>query len=326
MTRVEGVTQPLRILLSAAARERWSQEIARTLAGAPHELVAPAPGIDADIAFVSRDVTGRSTKHQLEPATARFHDAMRGAASLRWVHIHSAGADRPVYGELAARGVRVTTSSAASATVVAHTALAGLLALGRRFPALWRAQQEGRWAPLFGAAMPSDLDGQSAVLVGWGAIGQALAPLLQALGLRLAVVRHSAEAALPGVRTLTYDGLDELLPRADWLLLACPLTDRTRGLVGARQLQLLPPHAHLVNVARGEVVDEPALIAALQGGRIAGAFLDVFAREPLPADSPLWSLPNVIATPHCAGFSTGNEGRVARLFLEHLGRWHAGAR
>jgi phosphoglycerate dehydrogenase-like enzyme len=109
-----------------------------------------------------------------------------------------------------------------------------------------------------------------------------------------------------------------VLPRTDWLVLACPLTEQTRGLVSAAHLAALPQGAHLINVARGEVVDELALIAALQSGHLAGAYLDVFAQEPLPAASPLWAMPQVIVTPHCAGFSDGNAQRVAQMFLDQL--------
>jgi phosphoglycerate dehydrogenase-like enzyme len=111
-----------------------------------------------------------------------------------------------------------------------------------------------------------------------------------------------------------------VLPQADWLLLACPLSDRTRGLISASALALLPAGAHIINVARGEVIDEPALIEALQTSRVAGAYLDVFEHEPLPAQSPLWDMPNVIASPHSAGFSDANAARVEEVFLDNLGR------
>src|SRR3954471_6099028 len=157
---------PLRLLMSPLARQRWAGALAQAMAGRPHVFVEPVPGVDADLAFISRDVTGRSTKYQLEPHTELFYATLRGALGLRWVHTHSAGADRPVFAELAARGVRVTTSAGANATMVAHTALAGVLALARRLPALWQAQREHKWSPLFGTAMPADLDGQHAVVVG----------------------------------------------------------------------------------------------------------------------------------------------------------------
>jgi phosphoglycerate dehydrogenase-like enzyme len=114
------------------------------------------------------------------------------------------------------------------------------------------------------------------------------------------------------------------LPRADWLILACPLTEETRGLVDAELLARLPKTARLINIGRGEVVDEPALIEALQSGSLAGAYLDVFAKEPLPPDSPLWDLPNVVITPKNATASKGNEKRYADMFVDNFGRWSRG--
>jgi phosphoglycerate dehydrogenase-like enzyme len=319
-----GVSAPLRILMSGPAREQLAPDVAHALGGRAHVFVTPQPGVDAEVAFVSRDVTGLSTKHAVLPQTQVFYDALLGAPSLRWVHLHSAGADRPVFVELKRRGVALSTSSGANAAVVAQTALAGLLALSRRFPQLLAAQRAHRWAPLIGSGLPRDLAGQTAVIIGWGPIGRQLGTLLMQLGLALAVVRSSAAPAGPGIETVAFEDLATVLPRADWLVLACPLSERTRRLVDAAALASLPAGAHLVNVARGECVDEPALIAALQGGRLAGAFLDVFAHEPLAPESPLWEQPNVIVTPHSAGFSDGNAARVARMFLDNLAAWQAG--
>lgn len=149
-----------------------------------------------DIAFVSRDVTGLSTKHVLTEELLAFYAVLRRSEALQWVHIHSAGADRPIYPELRARGVSVCTSSGANAEVVAQTALAGLLALARRFPQLMAAQQARTWAPLVGEAQaPRDLAGQTAVLVGWGPIGQGLGAFLRLLGLKLVVVRQNLPRA-----------------------------------------------------------------------------------------------------------------------------------
>lgn len=324
------MTAPVRILLSKQALDQWRVAITGVLDGRAHEFVTIEQAVargrsDIDLAFISREVTGLSTKHELAPSLQACYEVLRRSAGLQWVHIHSAGADRDIYVELRARGVTVTTSSGANAEVVAQTALAGLLALARRFPQLMAAQREHRWAPLLGGQLPRDLDGQTALLVGWGPIGQRLGALLRMLGLQLIVVRTQAAPAADGIETVSFEDFRSALSRADWLLLACPLTDQTRQLVDARALAALPAGAGLVNVARGEVVDQAALMAALQSGRLGGAFLDVFEHEPLTADSPLWEVPGVIVTPHSAGHSDGNEARVATLFLDNLRRWCAGA-
>ena len=319
--------ESLRILLSRDAAVRLTGEIRQVMGDRAHTLVAPgdADAEVADIAFVTRDVTGLSTKHDVKPATQQFYDSLRAASGLRWVHIHSAGADRPIYLELRERGVLVTTSSGANAPVVAQTAVLGLLALARHWPRLIAAQRQREWTSLMATGLPRDLGGQTAVIVGWGPVGQEIGRLLRAIGLNLVVARHSGQPVSEDVPTVRYSGLREVLPGADWLLLACPLSDATRHLLGRDELSLLPSHCGLVNVARGDIVDEPALVEVLRDGRIAGAYLDVFANEPLPQPSPLWSLPNVIVTPHSAGMSDANERHVARMFLTNLGRWMHGS-
>lgn len=316
--------RPQRLLLSEPARQSLDSRLQPLLAAGALQIVAPVPGADFDLGFVSRDVTGLSTKHEVLPATQQFHDLLLGAPSLRWVQVHSAGVDRPVFVELQRRGVQVSPASGANASVVAQTALAGLLALARRLPLLMEQQRAHRWAPLIASGMPRDLAGQTVVLVGWGPVARQLAPILQLLGLRLVVLRTSSEPAAPGVPTHAYEAMPQVLPGADWLLLACPLSERTRGLVDARRLALLPTHAHVLNLARGELIDEDALVQALRTQRLAGAFLDVFTHEPLGADSPLWDLPQVIVTPHSAGFSDGNAARVDAIFLAALQRQLAG--
>jgi phosphoglycerate dehydrogenase-like enzyme len=317
-----GPGAPTRVLLSTVARESLATGIAHAFDAVPFVFVEP--GDDADLAFVSRDVTGLSTKHNVLAETQRFYDALRRAPSLRWVHAHSAGADRLIYSELMKRGVMVTTSSGANASIVVQTALTGILALTRRFPQFFDAQRDKRWMSLVGSGLPRDLAGQTAVIVGWGPIGQGLAASLTLLGMRVAAVRSNATNAAPAFATVAFEDIGALLTRADWLVLACPLTDRTRGLIDAQALKLLPRGSHLVNVARGEVVDESALIAALQSRHLEGAYLDVFAQEPLPPESPLWHMPNVIVTPHSAGHSAGNERRVSEIFLANLARWRKG--
>jgi phosphoglycerate dehydrogenase-like enzyme len=319
-----------RVLVSRAVRDRLGSPPCELAQGRPLQLLALEDiAADAtqtvDAAFVSRDITGLSTKQVLDTPLRDCYAVLRRSSALEWVHTHSAGADRPIYAELRARGVAVTTSSGANAQVVAQTALAGLLALARRFPELMAAQRERRWAPLQAGPAPRDLVGQTAVLVGWGPIGRALQPMLTLLGLKVLVVRRSAAPAGSDVRTLPCTALPGVLPRADWLVLACPLNAETQGLVDAAALAALPRGAHLINVARGEVVVQAALVDALQSGHLAGAFLDVFEHEPLPPDALLWTLPGVIITPHSAGYSDSHAPRVAAIFADNLRRWLAGA-
>ncbi len=257
------------------------------------------------------------------PFTRRFFGSTLRAPGLAWMHLPNAGTDHPVFGRLLDRGVRLTTSSSAAAEPIAQAAIAGVLWLARGFPAWAEAARRRTWQPH--RVLPEDLRGRTMVVVGVGAIGNEVARLARALGLRVVGVRRSprregdhADEIVPPSR------LDEVLPRADWLVLACPLTDETRGLIDARRIALLPRGARFVNVARGGLVDEPALVAALADERLGGAHLDVFAEEPLPESSPLWDLPRVIVTPHDAGASAGNSDRVAGIFLDNLGCWLRG--
>jgi phosphoglycerate dehydrogenase-like enzyme len=328
----------LRILMSQQSIDRLGTSVSAAMGQRPYALISleeavAAQRTDADVAFISREVTGTSTKHEIHPALQQVYTLLRQSPALRWVHIHSAGADRQIYLDLMAKGVQVCTSSGANAQVVATVALAGILALARRFPLLWAEQQQRQWIPMMGERMPRDLPGQTATVIGWGPIGQKLGSMLQALGMNVVAVRQQAQAKPPNasvpadtqsVEMVTFEDWHQVLPKTDWLVLACPLTPKTRQLVNAQALALMPTGAHLVNVARGEVVDEPALVAALQSGQLGGAFLDVFAHEPLPKDSPLWAMPQVMVTPHAAGHSDGNETRVAQMFLDNLSRWVQG--
>jgi phosphoglycerate dehydrogenase-like enzyme len=320
---------PARLLVSRAVRDKLGSTLMDAVAGCPLELlaledIAHEAAQTVHAAFISRDITGLSTKHEPDTPLRDCYAVLRRSPQLAWVHTHSAGADRPIYAELRARGVAVSTSSGANAQTVAHTALAGLLALSRRLPALMAAQRERRWAPLQAGVAPRGLLGQTAVLVGYGPIGRALQPLLAMLGLHVVVVRHSDSVAGAGIETVRYGDLQTVLARADWLLLACPLSAVTNGLIDAPALALLPQGAALINVARGEVVVQDALVQALQSGHLTGAFLDVFEHEPLPAASPLWDLPGVLVTPHCAGYSDSHAPRVAGMFVDNLRRWLQG--
>lgn len=319
------MTQPLRLLVSDMAWSSIKSDVYQALDGQAIDRITVDEILTgqktADIAFISRDVTGMSTKFVIEPDTQRFYDALSQSPDLRWLHVHSAGADRQIYIDLMARGVTVSTASGANARAVAQSALAGLLALARKLPQLMKAQQAYQWSPLLKTGLPEDLDGQTAVIVGWGPIAQMIGEVLHLLGVRIVVVRRSSADVALAEQVVPFDKINDVLPIADWLVLACPLNAQTHRLVDAAALSVIKPGAAIVNIARGTVIDEPAMIEALQDGRLNGAFLDVFAQEPLPADSPLWDLPNVIATPHTAGSSLGMYRRMEQTFTDNLARY-----
>ena len=255
----------------------------------------------------------------------QFFSAARKAPNLKWLHVFNAGVDHPIYTEMLERGVRLTTSSGSTAEPIAQTAITGLLMLARNFPRWLAAQRRHAWDPARMPHFPADLRGQTALIVGLGHIGKEIGRLARALGLHVIGVRRSGPQPDDPVDELHAPAdLQGLLPRAHWLIIACPLTPETRGLVDADVLARLPKGARIINIARGEVVDEPALIAALRSGHIAGAYLDVFEQEPLPADSPLWDMPNVIVTPHNSTAALGNDQRVYEIFVENLSRWSRG--
>jgi phosphoglycerate dehydrogenase-like enzyme len=316
--------KPLRILVSQKTLDAVGPGIGKVLGSRPFTLLASetagdAP--DADIAFVTRDVIGASARNRTEASTQRFFDQMSNSPRLQWLQVNAAGADRQVFLELRDRGVIVTSAAGANANVVAQTALAGFLALARRFPQLMAAQREHKWKALYVSGLPRDLQGQVALVVGWGAIGRELGAMLKAVGLEVIVVRNQAIPAGEGFETAPFEILHAALSRADWVFLACQLTEKTRGLMNASAFAAMQRGAHLVNVARGEVVNEDDLVAALRSGQVGGAFLDVFAHEPLDPASPFWDLENVIVTPHSAGQSDGIQARVAAIFLENLSLW-----
>lgn len=305
------------LLVSDAIERRFAEELARAAPGVPRVVIA---GGDVrgelaavEIAYLSGD---------LYPAQTRaFAKALAQAAGVRWLQTFSAGIDHPWFQSLRARGVRLSTASGATAVPIAQTVMLYLLALTRRLSLWLDAQREARWAP----HEIVDLQDRTLAVIGLGPIGLEVARLGQAMRMRVVGVRRALVGDEP-CETWPLSRLDELLPQVDALVLALPLTGETRGLLDARRLALLPRHGLVINVGRGEVVDEPALVRALEAGAIGGAGLDVFATEPLPAASPLWRMPNVIVTPHASGRTPGNEARATAIFLENLGRYARGER
>jgi D-2-hydroxyacid dehydrogenase (NADP+) len=267
-----------------------------------------------DVAFYSSDI--------YETRNRSFFSAVQKAPKLAWMHTFNAGVDHPVFARLLAKGMRLSTSAGVAAVPIAQSAITGLLMLARGFPAWLQAQREHRWAQIRGAGQPADLAGQTLCVLGLGSIGAEIARLGQALGLNVIGIRRSPRRADDPVAEIQPpSALAQVLPRCQWLALACPLTPETRKRIDAGAIAHLPRGARLINVARGEIIDEAAMIEALQSGHLTGAYLDVFEKEPLPADSLLWDLPNVIVTPHNSGASSGNDARVLELFVHNFSQW-----
>ena len=248
------------------------------------------------------------------------------ADELRWIQSWSAGLDWLLDADARLpAGLQVTSASGVHAVPIAEHVFALLLAVARRLPAHLDAQRDGVWDP-DRAAGTFELEGRRLVLLGVGEIGGRVARLASAFGMFVtAVQHHSDDSSVPGVdRTVTNDGLLDVLPETDVVVMSLPLTDATRGIVGAGTFAALPDHAVLVNVGRGETVDQSALVAALRAGRIAAACLDVTDPEPLPPDSPLWALDNALVTPHVAGQAPHYADRALAIFLDNLGRYRRG--
>ena len=262
-------------------------------------------------------------------ASRRILGAARRAPNLKWLHMGHSGADDPIFQELMDRGVAVTNSAGLAAEPIAQTAMAGLLALNRGLLPWIEAQRRHSWEQspreLPPEQQPPVLSEQTMVILGLGAIGGYVAQYARAFGIHLIGVRRTPAGPEDGVdEWCPPDRLAEVLPRANILVSTIPLTTETRGMLNAAALDLLPPGALFINVSRGEIVDQDALIERLASGRIAGAYLDVTDPEPLPSDSPLWDLPTVIVSPHDSARSAGQWPKIDTIFLEEVARWLRG--
>lgn len=244
-----------------------------------------------------------------------------GPGDLKWIHTSSIGVDALLTPELIDSDVVVSTSRNVCERPIAEWVLAVVLLMAKDLRRTLDLQRDAHW--LHRETEP--LLGRHVVLVGPGPVGREIAGLLRAAGMTVDVVGRRAREDAELGRIHAIEQLDELLPEADDVVLALPLTDATRGLVDARRLALMRPGARLVNVGRGPVVVEDALLAALRDGRLGAAALDVFDQEPLPPDHPFWALDNVLVSPHMSGDLVGWRGRVVERFADNLRRWQSGA-
>ena len=266
-----------------------------------------------------------------------FDRLLARAPRLSWVHSASAGVERALTPTARERGIVITNARGVFSRPIAEYVLMMILAVSRRLPQLLELQRERTWQPLEGAELRDVTVG----IVGLGSIGRAVATLATAFGCRVIATRRrtdtgatagsaagdadegtSREPALD--RILGPDGLPELLAESDFVVLAAPLTPDTEGMIDGAALAAMKPGAWLINVARGRLVDERALLRALHDGPIGGAVLDTFAEEPLPPDSPFYELPNAIVTPHTSWSSGRVLDRSVDLFCDNLRRFASG--
>jgi phosphoglycerate dehydrogenase-like enzyme len=251
------------------------------------------------------------------------NDLVPQARRLKFVQSISAGIDQYDQKVFREHGIRLANAAGVNAHAVAEHAMALILALKRHIHTGRDNQMAKRWRGMISdiPAREDQLGGKTLLVVGLGRIGTRLAKLAKAFDLEVVATRRDASRGGEGADAVYgHERLAELLPTADMVALTCPLTPQTTNLIDAKALALMKPTAHLINVARGRVVDEDALIRALQERRIAAAGLDVTREEPLPAASLLWAMPNVLITPHTAGETQRYEDGVIDLLLENLER------
>ena len=275
------------------------------------EHVTPSDLERVTIAIFSPDLYPRRS--------GQFIGACLRCPNLAWFQVSFAGTDHPVFQPLFERGVQFNTGSGATAPAIAETVIMYLLALSRDLPAMQRDQAERHWRQ----RRVVELAGLKVGIVGFGAIGHEIARRAEAMGMQVIGMRRTPDPADP-FETWSNDRFEELLGWAEAIVVAAPLTEATRAMFGPDEFARMKPGAWFVNVGRGPIVDEDALANALADGHLGGAGLDVFDVEPLPVESPLWELPNVVITAHCSGDSDAADERAVDIIMENLRRRAAG--
>ena len=283
----------------------------------PEDRIVPVPGddlsavSDAEVAFGGWSVD-------------RLRAVLAGMPKLRWIHTFSAGVDRYLPELATHERILLTNNSGAYDVPIAEHVIAMIFAAAKKVPEHLAAQGRHEWQR---ESPHAEVRGATLVILGLGSIGTELARLAAGVGMRVVGIRRDARAdrPAPGVeRIVPPERLAEAAADADYLAVAAPLTPQTKGMVSAEVLRALKPTAWVINIARGPIVDEAALVAALAEKRIGGAALDVFDTEPLPETSPLWSLDNAIITPHISNSSPRLRARSLALVTENVRRFKAG--
>jgi phosphoglycerate dehydrogenase-like enzyme len=303
--------------------------------------VSPRLAVEKIVARKIEDISDEAWKRVEVLYTNRILPKPEQAPNLRWIQLHWAGMDHTLDDPILQReGLAITSVSGASASQMAEHAVMMMLALGHHLTEAFNLQKKAEWpSGRWELFSPHELRDSTVGIIGYGSIGRQIARLLQTFGAQVLAtkrdIKHPEDIGYtqdgqgdPGGdlvnRLYPPQALQSMLKECDYVVVTLPRTKLTRGLLGAEELGALKPGAFLVDISRGEIVDHNALTPLLKEHKIAGAALDVFPVEPLPADSPLWKLPNVIITPHIAGFSPHYDERAAALFIENLRRYLEG--
>jgi phosphoglycerate dehydrogenase-like enzyme len=313
----------------------------------PAELLEKLANVSPRLKIAQYDPDAEDTADRIEEAqvyyTSGYLPLPEDAPNLKWVQLHSAGFDgvhaQPLYTDT---GIIFTSTSGIHAVNMAEYTLAQMLAFSHRLPQMFEDKEAARWVDndnKWERFVPTELRGQTLGIVGYGSIGREIARLSQAFGMTILAVKRDLrsledrsfalpdtgdpEATIPD-RIYPPEALKSFLGECDFVVVTVPLTAKTRRMIDTAALAAMKPGSIFINIARGDVVDEPALIKALESGHLGGAALDVFSHEPLPGDSPLWQMPNVIISPHIAGATPYYDDRATDLFAENLSRFVAG--
>lgn len=298
------------VLVTAETVSELAQNLLRG-GGCDLEFMSNPVDSNALIAALARPEVEAVLLRGSPPLTEQVFAAAPG---LKIIAKHGAGVDSVDVAAATRHGIAVMVAEGANADAVAEHTLAMMLSLSRELPRFDRETRQGAWRNL--NHFTRDFRARSVGIIGYGQIGERTAKLVQACGAQVVIHTRSKITPPPGME-LEPD-LNRLLERVDIVSLHCPLTDKTRGLIGAAQFARMKPGALLINTARGPVIDEPALVAALQGGRLAGAGLDTFAVEPAVAANPLFALPNVLVTPHIAAATTDAMVRMGTIAANNI--------
>lgn len=304
------------VLLVTAAAGLPREELQRL--APPHRVIEIPTLGEGDIAAT----LGEDRRHVRAILGASPADALAGFPGLDWVHSSAAGVDGWLRGGAVPPGVTLTSAAGNGAIPLAEHALMLMLLLSREAGRWFEAQRRHEWQRF----VHGELAGARLGIIGYGNSGQDLARKALACHMSVQALRRTPSGDQDGEVRLRYgdDGLRTLLRTSDVVVVTAPKTAETAGMLGAEMLALMPSRAFLITVSRGGIVDEEALVAALREGRLAGAGLDAHAVEPLPADSPLWDLPNVIVTPHNGATTEGTAARGRVIALDNVARWAAG--